>query len=99
MARASAGAYDELFDATETPRAHWRDVLASGPQPAVAATFTVPYGVGGRPTNVRIEGVPTDGAFTAFRRCVVVQATERFSFEPLPEEPEVVVRTTLPGGP
>jgi len=29
MARASAGAYDELFDAAETPRAHWREVLAS----------------------------------------------------------------------
>ena len=76
-----------------------RDILATEPQPDTPASFTIPYGLGGRPQNVRIEGVPSEGIFLAFRRCVVRHGTERFVFDPLPEEPEVSFRTTLPAGP
>lgn len=74
-------------------------MLATEPQPETPASFTVPYGAGGRPTNVKLEGVPTDGVFTTFRRCVVTHGTERFAFDPIPEEAEVVIRAMLPAGP
>jgi hypothetical protein len=74
----------------------WRDVQATEPQPPTRIRVTVPYGPEGRPSNVAIADVPFDGPFVTLRRCVVQRGTERFRFEPLPEEAEVVIRTTLP---